>query len=405
VLAFRAAALNARRLALKDESAPIVEALNALNRATESGAISRTAAQREALVMLRSIRFGNNDYFFTYNRDLVAISHPDPKFQGKNLTDMQDADGKYVLREIREVALEQGSGYVDYQWVRLGQDKSSPKLGYVFHYEPWDWIIGTGVYIDDIDNEADRRLNEIKMQLRMALADISFSDNSLFYVVDGTGAPIIAPFATNIDWLSTPEGAATLQQVLAAAPTADGEISEVVLDQALRYRTSEPWVLNVSTFKQLDWYLVSAVPQAELTTPGQTLALQQAALSVAVLVFGLFSGLLMSRRIVRPVEQITSAARALTEDRFDPADLDSAAERADEVGELARVFQRMGRELVERERALREQVRQLKVEIDRNQVAKDVSAITDSDYFQDIRAKAAEMRRQKLEREQAKNQE
>lgn len=367
----------------------------------QANQISLNAAQTRALEMLRSIRFGNNDYFFTYNRDLIAIAHPDAKFQGKNLSDLQDANGKYVLREIRRVALTEGSGYVDYQWVRLNADIASPKIGYVFHYAPWDWIIGTGVYVDDIDAEAQQRLSDIKQQLRQSLSNISFSESSLFYVVDAAGNPVITPYARNLSWLEGSEGKAALQTILSAAPAADGPISEITLNQSLRNGTSEPWVMNVSTFQQLGWILVSAVPQAELTSPGRTLAIQQSVLSVAVLIFGLLSGLLMSRRIVRPVEQVTSAARALTDERFDPDMLNEASQRSDEVGELARVFQRMGRELVERERALREQVRRLTVEIDRSQVAKDVSAITDSDYFQDIKAKAAEFRRQKLEREQS----
>ncbi len=403
VLDFRAAALESRRQALKDEAAPIVAALDALNAAVEANQISKSAAQAQALDMLRAIRFGNNDYFFTYNRDLVAIAHPDAKFQGKNLSNLQDADGKYVLREIRRVALTEESGYVDYQWVRLNEDVASPKISYVFHYAPWDWIIGTGVYVDDIDAEATKRLDAIKQQLRVSLSNISFSENSLFFVVEKGGSLAITPFARDLDWYQSADGADALKSIMAAAPAMDGSINAVTLKQTLRNGSSEQWVVNVSTFQQLGWYLVSAVPRGELTAPGQQLALQQAVLSIIVLLFGLFSGLLMSRRIVRPVEQITTAAQALTDGTFDPETLNSASQRTDEVGELARVFQRMGRELVERERALREQVRRLTIEIDRSQVAKDVSAITDSDYFQDIKAKAAELRRQKAEREQSQD--
>ena len=115
--------------------------------------------------------------------------------------------------------------------------------------------------------------------------------------------------------------------------------------------------------------------------------------SLVVLLIGLVAGLLLSRRIVRPVEDVKKAARALAEDRFDPAALDRAATRQDEVGELARTFQRMGTEVVERERALRDQVARLRVEIDRTRVDEAVSEITETEYFQQLRERAESLRR------------
>ena len=116
-----------------------------------------------------------------------------------------------------------------------------------------------------------------------------------------------------------------------------------------------------------------------------------------LLLIGLTAGILISRRITGPVESVTKAARDLSEDKFNPSDLDAAASRTDEVGDLARAFQRMGVDLVERERKLREQVASLKVVIDRSKLAKDIGEITESEFFQDLAAKAAEMRKKKFD--------
>ena len=146
-----------------------------------------------------------------------------------------------------------------------------------------------------------------------------------------------------------------------------------------------------------DWTLVTAVPEAEINAPGNNLALRQALLSLLVLALGIGIGLLTSRRIVRPVEQLTAAARDLQDDRFDPTSLDVVAARSDEVGVLAQTFQRMGTELVERERKLREQVYKLKVIIDHDKVQEEASAITDTDYFKDLAERAKEMRTRNTE--------
>ncbi|MDA2987902.1 MAG: cache domain-containing protein, partial [Actinomycetota bacterium] len=176
---FRQAALVTRRDGLRDVASPLVTSLDQLRSAADSRELTLDQAQANGLDLLKSVRFANEDYFFTYDRSMTAIAHPDAKFQGRNLIDLQDADGKYVLREIRDVALNEGSGYVDYQWVRLNETEPAPKIGYVFHYEPWDWIIGTGVYVDDIDQAATERLETVKTELSNTLSEVSFSDYSL----------------------------------------------------------------------------------------------------------------------------------------------------------------------------------------------------------------------------------
>ena len=89
----------------------------------------------------------------------------------------------------------------------------------------------------------------------------------------------------------------------------------------------------------------------------------------------------------------------LSNGTFDPTTLDRSVKRSDEVAELARTFQRMGNELVERERKLREQVAKLTVVIDRTKLAESVDEITESEHFQRIKAQADELRKNKPRKE------
>ena len=393
VTAFRQASLDLRKKELESIAAPISTALDALRSEAATGQTTEAEAKATALEMLKTIRYGNKDYFFTYDRNMTAISHPDAKFQGRNLIDLQDADGKYVLREIRDVALNQGHGFVDYRWVRLNEDKPSPKIGYVFHYEPWDWIIGTGVYVDDIDAEAKKRLTAEQVKLSSTFDDVQFSQDGFFFILDQAGNVVVSPQGHDLSSLAnTTSGQQYVTDILATAPTTDGPITTLDSDVALQGDQSEVWSTTISAFTPLGWILVSAVPEAVLEAPGRTLAWQQAGLSLIVLLIGLVSGLLLSRRIIRPVEAVTRAARDLSEDRFDPSSLDAAAKRTDEVGELARTFQRMGAEIVARERRLREQVAKLSVQIDRTKVEEAVSDIAESEYFLRIKERAEELR-------------
>jgi serine phosphatase RsbU (regulator of sigma subunit)/anti-sigma regulatory factor (Ser/Thr protein kinase) len=149
--------IELRREEMRNVSAAVVEALDHFHGLQADGSLSEEAAQDAALLYLRDLRYGNNDYFYTYDPEMLAISHPDPSVMGRDMLGIVDAKGKHIGQEIRDIALVRGEGFVSFWWKRLDTDEPSPKLGYVFHYPKWDWIIGTGVYIDDVELEAQRK--------------------------------------------------------------------------------------------------------------------------------------------------------------------------------------------------------------------------------------------------------
>jgi two-component system cell cycle response regulator len=97
---------------------------------------------------------------------------------------------------------------------------------------------------------------------------------------------------------------------------------------------------------------------------------------------------------LRQVERLTAAAEAVEQDRFDPDSLSDMATREDALGQLTRLFQRMSREFQAREQRLKQQVRELRIEIDRASEQQQVEKITGTDYFKNLRKNAARMRNQ-----------
>jgi CheY-like chemotaxis protein len=92
------------------------------------------------------------------------------------------------------------------------------------------------------------------------------------------------------------------------------------------------------------------------------------------------------------VGRVVDAAAAVEAETFEPEALDGVASRDDALGQLARVFQRMAGEVVDRERRLKAQVQQLRIEIDEARTARKVAEITDTDFFRDLQAKASQLR-------------
>lgn len=92
------------------------------------------------------------------------------------------------------------------------------------------------------------------------------------------------------------------------------------------------------------------------------------------------------------VGRVVAAAAAVEAESFEPESLDGVAARDDALGQLARVFQRMAREVFERERRLKAEVQQLRIEIDETKAAREVTEITDTDYFRELQEKARSLR-------------
>lgn len=145
------AILQERRTALSGQVEAALSTVKGLALSAEKGLISQEEAQERAKSALRAVRYGKNDYFFVYNYDGVNLAHGlKPENEGKNLLDAKDAKGLRFNAALIEAA-KTGGAFIEFMFPRAGQDQPSPKLGYALSYAPWQWVIGTGTYIDDID--------------------------------------------------------------------------------------------------------------------------------------------------------------------------------------------------------------------------------------------------------------
>ena len=109
-------------------------------------------ARKRALARVAALRYGHNDYFFMMDMQGRLLMNPvSEKLVGQVLGDFKDETGKAFFAEMMDKVRASGSGYVDYYWPKVGSEKAQPKLSYVEGFAPWGWVIGTGVYIDDLE--------------------------------------------------------------------------------------------------------------------------------------------------------------------------------------------------------------------------------------------------------------
>ncbi|UCV20401.1 methyl-accepting chemotaxis protein [Ferribacterium limneticum] len=118
-----------------------------------AGKMSEEDAKKAARDSLRGLRYGKDDYFFGFDTTGVYFLHGgNPAVEGQQKIEMKDTNGKLLIKELISAA-QAGGGFVDYWFPRAGQQVAEPKLGYAALFGPWNWVVGTGIYIDDVDRE------------------------------------------------------------------------------------------------------------------------------------------------------------------------------------------------------------------------------------------------------------
>jgi methyl-accepting chemotaxis protein len=133
-----------------------------------TGVYLEAAEQRfmeDAQKAIAQLRYGptNTDYFWINDLAPTMIMHPiKPQLDGKDLSDIKDPHGKKLFVEFANVCRDKGEGFVDYMWPLPGHDEPVPKLSYVKLFNPWGWVVGTGIYLDDVDQAVVVKEAEIR---------------------------------------------------------------------------------------------------------------------------------------------------------------------------------------------------------------------------------------------------
>lgn len=145
---------------------------------SKSGELSVEEAQQAAMLMIKKLRYNETEYFWINDMDCVMVMHPiKPELDGKPLSDMTDPNGKHLFVEFVDVARTKGEGLVDYQWPKPGSTRPVDKTSYVKLFKPWGWIVGTGVYTDDVASEI------FSLEIRIFLAAVVLAIISMLFAV------------------------------------------------------------------------------------------------------------------------------------------------------------------------------------------------------------------------------
>jgi methyl-accepting chemotaxis protein len=121
---------------------------------TRRGEIDEATARQSAIALLRGLRYEGEEYFWINDMGPTMVMHPfKPELEGKDMSTLADPAGKRLFVEFVETVRARQAGSVDYLWPKPGASEPVAKVSYVMGFQPWGWIIGSGIYIDDVERE------------------------------------------------------------------------------------------------------------------------------------------------------------------------------------------------------------------------------------------------------------
>jgi two-component system, NarL family, sensor kinase len=152
----QAAYLSSKEVELRHYVELATSAVKPLYEAGRDNARDDAMLRTQALAMLQKMDFGPDGYFFVYDLHGKSLMHPrEPERVGHNFWALRDPQGALTIQQLISAA-SHGGGYVRYVWQRPSTGRLAPKLGYVVALERWGWMLGTGIYLDDVDTALNR---------------------------------------------------------------------------------------------------------------------------------------------------------------------------------------------------------------------------------------------------------
>lgn len=150
--------IDERKQLIQAQVQSAVSLADAIHARVVAGELPEEAAKRQLMSSLVSMKYLDNGYFWILDRDGILLMNPyAPDSVGESLVELRDSNGQFFIRAFIDTARD-GGGFIPYDWPRPDGGTPIAKVAYVADFEPWHWVIGSGLYIEDLHQDAVRQI-------------------------------------------------------------------------------------------------------------------------------------------------------------------------------------------------------------------------------------------------------
>ena len=143
--------LNERQSKTHEQIETVVSLVDQLIKDGKAEGVPAEAVQKRAMQLISGLRYSGNQYFWINSMSGEMLMHPtNPKLVGTNISELKDANGTKFFANMIDLVRREGGGFYHYWWQTPQDPKPREKVSYVVGVPQWNWVIGTGIYIDDV---------------------------------------------------------------------------------------------------------------------------------------------------------------------------------------------------------------------------------------------------------------
>lgn len=284
----------------------------------KNGKISEKEAKKKAVQFIQELRYDNgNGYIWINNTEKPIpriIVHPIyPEFNNKISTHRifyTSVDSNNIPRLALELCEKHGSGFIEYFWSkpespeRIGEKS---KVSYVELFEPWQWILGTGIYHEDIELDVKNRMTAILTELEQTIGNMTISESGYFFIFDSNKDILLHPAIIG----QIPDSAIYLSE---NSPL-DGIMNAIKSGRnTYEYYWNNPLENDtefthkkkvfVEYFEPLDWYVCASIYEAEIDSPALILGRKILLISLIFFITAVFVSLRLSVSLSKPIRNL-----------------------------------------------------------------------------------------------------
>jgi len=300
--------------------------------------------KNDALLLIKNLRYKDDGYFWINDFYPKMVMHPFQKsLNGKSLENYKDPNGVYLFQDMVKKVNKNGEGFIYYSWPKPNHNSPQAKISFVKSFPQWQWIIGTGTYIDDIDKEVFLKKQDILEQIKNNIKDIKIGDSGYAFIFDDNGNMLYHPDQSMLDLntknIMMPLTNKTFYNFFKS-------ISETKTKMSTYFGNHLNDKENFD-YKKISW--VQYLPDAKIyicvteyenevkktSNDIEHLLIQHSAIKFILI---LFFSLLFLGMILRPIIRLSKLSKEVQNGNYN---VRSNIKRDDEIGELSNAFNSM----------------------------------------------------------------
>ncbi|MCT7540161.1 cache domain-containing protein [Aliarcobacter cryaerophilus] len=295
--------------------------------------LSKDALQERLKDIVNATRYSKTGYFWINDLDAVVLIHPiNPKLNNKDMHEYKDPNGKQIFKEFADIAKKDKEGFIDYVWPKPGFDQPQLKVSFVKLFAPYNWVIGTGEYVENATAK-------IQAEALKTISEMRYANNDYFWINDSHPKMINHPTnsklnGTDLSNYADPYGTKLFVEMARVTnEKKEGGLVKYYWDKPNKKNDPKEKFSYVQKFEPWDWIIGTgayvddieaevALMQENTNSKIETIIASIALFSfisviIAILIYNYF----VNKAIIRPLDELDIAIK----------DIASGNEQADRI--------------------------------------------------------------------------